>query len=366
MTKKRILTVGAIVIVVAALSGLIFGAVSADEDERPSKDGVLVIDVQEGSPADQAGLERGDIILKINDQEVNTAADIVSIVRDLEIGDELAVQVRHGGEIKIISLVLEDSEQGYPQMGVMLERGLAARVSRFVGRAPDGMRGMALFIRPSIDTPGALVVKVVEDSPAESAGIQPRDLIISFDGDPIENYGDLVRTVRSYQPGDTVQITLVRGEDEISFEVELGSTSKGEDEGTAFLGVVVYPVAGPQQLEWRKLPVPGDWMHCEEDDCEGEPFRERLREFFDYDDEWRPMPPVMERFLHQRRFRIPLPMPHPFDQPEDGGPSGWWHFDRWKFSNAPDDSRGLVNPGSRMDTNNDKSGQGQNQSKSGA
>ncbi len=57
--------------------------------------------------------------------------------------------------------------------------------------------------------PGA-VAKVVNRGPADRIGIQPGDIIISYDGNPIATFNDLVRAVSDSLPGDRVPIEYER------------------------------------------------------------------------------------------------------------------------------------------------------------
>jgi len=57
---------------------------------------------------------------------------------------------------------------------------------------------------------GAVVEEVMPDSPAEKAGLQPDDVIVSYQGDTVEGVAELVRLVRETPPGRTVAIEVVR------------------------------------------------------------------------------------------------------------------------------------------------------------
>ena len=59
------------------------------------------------------------------------------------------------------------------------------------------------------DTAGALVTEVVEDSPAERAGIERGDVILEANRQPVENAAAFVRVVRAAEPGKSV-LLLVR------------------------------------------------------------------------------------------------------------------------------------------------------------
>ena len=71
-------------------------------------------------------------------------------------------------------------------------------------------------------TAGAEITTVVEDSAAEGAGIEVGDVIIGFDGVPIVDFLDLVAQVRAHQPGETVDVLILRDGEEITITVTLG------------------------------------------------------------------------------------------------------------------------------------------------
>ncbi|MGH2672694.1 MAG: S1C family serine protease [Actinomycetota bacterium] len=75
---------------------------------------------------------------------------------------------------------------------------------------------------PRVDQ-GVLIQDVVPDGPAEQAGIQPGDVVIAFAGEAIESNDDLLAAIRSHQPGDRVEVGIVRGDGERDVvTVELG------------------------------------------------------------------------------------------------------------------------------------------------
>ncbi|HUG31737.1 MAG TPA: trypsin-like peptidase domain-containing protein [Acidimicrobiia bacterium] len=69
---------------------------------------------------------------------------------------------------------------------------------------------------------GALITAVVEGSAAESAGFQLDDVVIGLDGVPIFGWRDLVAQVRTHQPGDTVEVLILRDDEETTIDVTLG------------------------------------------------------------------------------------------------------------------------------------------------
>ncbi len=66
------------------------------EMARPDEKGVIIADIEMGSPADKGGLLKGDIILEVNMQEVESVADFVVIVSELKPGQWVSFYIRRG------------------------------------------------------------------------------------------------------------------------------------------------------------------------------------------------------------------------------------------------------------------------------
>ncbi len=71
-------------------------------------------------------------------------------------------------------------------------------------------------------TAGAEITTIVEGSAAEESGIEVGDVIIGFDGVPIVDFLDLVAQVRAHQPGETVDILILRDGEEMTITATLG------------------------------------------------------------------------------------------------------------------------------------------------
>ncbi|HKB00481.1 MAG TPA: DegQ family serine endoprotease [Methyloceanibacter sp.] len=76
---------------------------------------------------------------------------------------------------------------------------------------------------------GALVAKVSPGSPAAAAGIQPSDVIVKFNGEPIENMRSLPRAVAATAIGKSVSVELLRKGETKSFSVTIGRLPEDEE-----------------------------------------------------------------------------------------------------------------------------------------
>lgn len=95
----------------------------------------------------------------------------------------------------------------YPVIGVALDTGYRGEGVRVLAAGSDGMDPV---------TPGG---------PADEAGIEPGDVILSFDGRPMTTAQELVVAVRARAPGDEVVLEVRRGSRVEEFQVVLGETA---------------------------------------------------------------------------------------------------------------------------------------------
>ena len=76
---------------------------------------------------------------------------------------------------------------------------------------------------PTDGTLGALVSTVVDDSPADLAGLQIGDLIIEVDGELVTTMEQLSADFKFFRPGDEIEIDVLREGERITLEVTVGS-----------------------------------------------------------------------------------------------------------------------------------------------
>ncbi len=68
---------------------------------------------------------------------------------------------------------------------------------------------------------GALIMEVVENGPADRAGLRSGDVVVRLGGEDIEDSGDLVRAIRAHDAGDVVEVDFWRGEELMTAQITL-------------------------------------------------------------------------------------------------------------------------------------------------
>ena len=103
--------------------------------------------------------------------------------------------------------LIETGQATYPVIGALLDVGYTGEGVQVVSDA-DATDAPAI-------TPGG---------PAEAAGLEPGDVIVAIDGDPVTSPDELIVRIRAHSPGDVVTLTVRDGGEDTDLEVTLGET----------------------------------------------------------------------------------------------------------------------------------------------
>lgn len=143
-------------------------------------------------------------------------------------------------------------------LGMAIGGGVVYGVMRIGDILPGGRTGV--IERPSVDLdrepsvqviePGAVITEVVPDSPADRAGLRPRDVILAVDGQQVGIEGDLASLIAGYQPRDRVTLE-VQSLGQEPRKVRVALAEHPEKSGVAYLGVT-YSSSLPFQLPQRE------------------------------------------------------------------------------------------------------------------
>jgi serine protease Do len=145
------------------------------------------------------------------------------------------------GEVVGVNTAIYSPSGGSVGIGFAVPSILVQRVVgqlRDFGRTKRGWLGVRIqTVTPEIaegfnlpDSSGALVASVTPDGPAEKAGLESGDVIVRFNGNPIDEMRELPRVVADTDVGQTVEVVILRNGQEMTFDVELGELEAFEDQ----------------------------------------------------------------------------------------------------------------------------------------
>ena len=112
----------------------------------------------------------------------------------------------------------EGGQVVHPYLGLQLV-ALTARRARDNNRDPE-----ALLQLPERD--GALVQRVLPDSPAETAGLRRGDLVVKLDDQPVPDPASLLKRVEGSTVGQLLPLTVIRGQRELNLSIKPAALHK--------------------------------------------------------------------------------------------------------------------------------------------
>ncbi len=170
----------------------------------PTPNGALVTSVEANGPADKAGLEPGDVILKFNDQTIHVSSDLPPMVAAISPGNTVKVEIWRKKQIRTLNMKV--AEMQVPADETVAS--LPARQSQLgVSVRPLTRQEMA-----QAQVTQGLLVEKVGTGPAANAGIQPGDVILAVNGDPVASVAQLQDRLSHSK---SVALLVMRGEERI-------------------------------------------------------------------------------------------------------------------------------------------------------
>lgn len=152
--------------------------------------GVLITKVEKDSPADKAGLEVGDVILKIGSEKVSNVARFRIAVATSQIGEEIPVRILRENKERTVKVVLE----AFPEDSVASVADKNGKTAVATGISVESIDSQFAKRLNISSEKGVVVSSIDADSPAARSGLQPGFVILSIDGRDVNSVGDF-RTI---------------------------------------------------------------------------------------------------------------------------------------------------------------------------
>jgi len=166
--------------------------------------GALVASVAAGSPAMNAGVKRGDVIVEYDGHRIARSDALPRVVAETPVGKDVALVVVRDGKPVMLSVkvarLAEAPERVVAESNTTAPLGLTVQTL-----TPALARQFGLH-----ESAGVLVRGVEGASPAADAGVQPGDVIAEIDRQPVKSVDDLERAIDKRRPGSSTLLLVHR------------------------------------------------------------------------------------------------------------------------------------------------------------
>lgn len=206
--------------------------------------GVEVTNVSEGSPAEKAGMKKGDVVLEYQGQRVEGTEQFVRFVRETPAGRNVKMLVSRNGQNQTVTATIgnrgkargrEFSFSGeFPRMEVWIPdtpRPNMSWRSSMLGveaEALDGQLAQYFGVKQ-----GVLVRSVSKGSAAEKAGLKAGDVITKVDQTTVDTPRELTEAIRAERNRKSVPLHLMREKKETTVTVTLDDDEQSQGERRA-------------------------------------------------------------------------------------------------------------------------------------
>jgi serine protease Do len=213
--------------------------------------GAIINTVSEGSPAEKSGLQKDDIILKVNDKSIDGPQTLFEAVGEYKPEDKVTITYLRNGKEKKTTAVLEKNKNvannntfifksPNGNMPNIMRRGFRINPDQnFNFEMPempslDGLTGrlnrkpkLGISIEDLATGEGVRVKNVTEASPAEKAGFKANDIIVQFDDKKVSDVNDLKWEYLT--EGQSLKFVVKRGNEKKNIEVTIPKKLKTAD-----------------------------------------------------------------------------------------------------------------------------------------
>jgi serine protease Do len=174
----------------------------------PDVKGAIVTDLQAKGSAERAGLRRGDVVVRFDGRDVLDSGHLRNLVAAASIGSRHRLDLVREGKMAQAELIVQEAP--YERTRKTQASTATEAMHPLTGVVFDDVTPMLAKQMDLSVNAGVVVTDLEEGSPAEAAGLQPGDVLIELNRQPIPNLGTFQRFADAIKPHDLTLLLVNR------------------------------------------------------------------------------------------------------------------------------------------------------------
>lgn len=201
------------------------GAFLGVSSRKAETGGATVLEVTKGSPAEKAGLKKGDVINKVNEDKIESPDNLYETVHQFKPGEKIKITFKREGKEQTTSAVLDKSKMEPEAFNYNYRYSLPDLGNLSFG--PDIASSwsmppkIGIKAQDSEEGKGVNVLEVAEGSSAEKAGLKKGDVITSVDDNEVNSANELVDQIREARSKQSVKVKILRNGKQENLEIKI-------------------------------------------------------------------------------------------------------------------------------------------------
>jgi len=180
---------------------------------KSEKGGATVLEVTKGSPAEKAGIKKGDIITKVNDSKIESPEGLFETIHNFKPGDKVKIFFTRDGKEQSVTATLEKSEfkqkdfnYNYNFRMPPMPEMYGMDMDSWAHKQPK----LGIKAQDAEDGKGVNVLEVEDSSAAFKSGLKKGDIILQFDGADVNSTNELVDQMQEARHKQAIKVKILR------------------------------------------------------------------------------------------------------------------------------------------------------------
>jgi len=172
--------------------------------------GALISSVEKNGPADKAGIEASDVILRFDGKQVNSSSDLPRMVAATKPGSKAVIELWRKGESRQVTVVVAEM----PEDGKLARAAekLAEDVATAIARLGIAVSELTKEQLQELQIGGGLLVEEVKGPASRAAGLQHGDVLVAIGNTPIRSLNQFNEILKQVPKGKNVALLVRRGD----------------------------------------------------------------------------------------------------------------------------------------------------------